>query len=256
MRKKHYFHTLLASVMLAATAGVMTSCADNYDNPVDVPGGTVITEGALDVVHGRIVYGINADSLDHYRLPLATLQNVDIQPVKRSDSYGFRVETIDGKQYLTPSVQQEQTKVIENAIVKISPKQHPELSRHIFIVFYKPSLYEASNPSLTRGASDGTELVGSYSNIIGSGTFRWGEVGSNQSTVFDYNKIYELAKNNSNIIKATQTVGTSMVELAGKDMEETKSTWAVNVGVSWKQPLKPLIITDINGLLKGPKSRI
>ena len=199
MKTRRYFHTLLASVMLAATAGLTVACTDNYDNSIDVPGGTVgtvITEGALDVVHGRIVYGINADSLDNYRLPLATLQNVDIQPVKRSDSYGFRVETIDGKQYLTPSVQQEQTKAIEDAIVKISPKQHPELGRHIFIVFYKPSLYEASNPSLTRASSDGMELLGNYSNVIGSGTFRWGEVGNNKSTVFDYNKIYELAKNN------------------------------------------------------------
>ena len=253
MKTRRYFHTLLASVMLAATAGLTVACTDNYDNSVDVSGGTVgtvITEGALDVVHGRIVYGINADSLDNYRLPLATLQDVDIQPVKRSDSYGFRVETIDGKQYLTPSAQQEQTKVIEDAIVKISPKQHPELSRHIFIVFYKPSLYEAHNTSLTSGASDGTELVGSYSNIIGSSTFRWGEVGKHKSTIFDYNKIVELGKNNSTIIKATYAVGTSMLELAGKDIEETKSEWAVNAGVSWKQPSKHRLKVNDNGVIE------
>lgn len=37
MKTKRFFHALAASVMLAATAGLLTACTINDDNPVVTP---------------------------------------------------------------------------------------------------------------------------------------------------------------------------------------------------------------------------
>ena len=73
--KKNFFHVLLASVMLAATAGLMTACTSNDDNPTtpNGPSESVIKEkiigkwkgitqdGAELTTNGRTVLTFNAD---------------------------------------------------------------------------------------------------------------------------------------------------------------------------------------------------
>ena len=74
MKTRQNFHTLLASVMLAATAGLMTACTSNDDNPTPSgPSESVIKEkiigkwkgitqnGAELTTNGRTVLTFNAD---------------------------------------------------------------------------------------------------------------------------------------------------------------------------------------------------
>ena len=75
MKAKHLFHTLLASVMLAATIGLTTACTSNDDNPATPSGLSesvikekivgkwkgVIHDGAELTTNVRTVLTFNAD---------------------------------------------------------------------------------------------------------------------------------------------------------------------------------------------------
>jgi len=77
MKAKHLFHVLLTSVMLAATAGMMTACTSNDDNPATPsgPSESVIKEkivgkwkgatqdGTELTTNGRTVLTFNADGI-------------------------------------------------------------------------------------------------------------------------------------------------------------------------------------------------
>ena len=101
MKSKKFYFALLASVMLAATA-FFTSCAseDNSVKPVDgaVDISEVIKEfkesGAADILHGKLFYVIPSDSLENYKLPVATTKLLDVE-TEQNDYYGFREEIID-----------------------------------------------------------------------------------------------------------------------------------------------------------------
>lgn len=232
------------SVILAAIA--FTSCTSNNDNPVgEIDKPDVVVEDVKDILNGRLIFPVNVENLKESRLPVSTLKQVDLEVVKAAEGYSFEIEENEDGKYIVPVLRKEQTQTFETGIVKVTPKEAPEKARHVFFVFYKKDAAEVAN-ARTRAASDGMELMGNYSNVIGSGTYRWAEVGNVVSSVFDYNKLYALAKENTNILKASQHVQTDMIELAGEDTEKTMVTWSANVGVSWKQPVtKKLTHVDV-----------
>ena len=222
--KKNFIHTLAASVMLVATAGLMCACTANDDNPVDNPPvvDNGIKTGAIDVVHGEIIHYINIDRLQDYKLPVAALKDVVVEP-EDNEYFDLSVEEIDGERYIVPYQKKAPKEDLTVKRVKIYPKGMPERARNVFFVYGNPKKAQ------TRAAN---EIEIAYSQTLGMGTNIYGEVGnivSNGEPVLFYDSIMDLGQA-MYTGKTLQRV--DYQESEGQDYQKTVDTYAWSVGVN------------------------
>lgn len=237
MKSKKFYFALLASVMLAATA-FFTSCAseDNSVKPVDgaVDISEVIKEfkesGAADILHGKLFYVIPSDSLENYKLPVATTKLLDVE-TEQNDYYGFREEVIDGKKYIVFLQKKPQDVPFTGMRVKVAPKGHPDMARNVVIIFTQRS------KNATR-AGDNQGVLTAYSDWIGKGTHSFGQVGNQQSTIFNFDAIQQLAEDGSaGYVTANSQIGKeTMLYYSGSNYKETMEKWGFTIGISGSHP--------------------
>ena len=192
--KKNLFTPIRSLAVMSALliCASLTSCSDSDDNPAIDTSQPAITEGAQDVLYGQLFYPIDADSLDNYRLPVASLRDVELEAYDHSDYYGVRVEERDGERYLAPYLKQEARPGIEVIRIRVTPKQRPDEARNAAIVVYK-----RRSESLARAAEGTTRagggLTSNYSDVIGRTTTPDAALNSQRQTLFHMTRLKDIA---------------------------------------------------------------
>lgn len=187
MKKKNFFLVLAVSAMLTATTGFLTSCSID-DNPSEEPPTdptAIVAKGAEDIVHGAMFRLFHVDSLDHYKMPLAALSQVEITP-QQNDYYSAKVVEENGVKYVVPVQKKPQDKPLVAVRMKIVPKGHTELGRNVFFVFYNPAAMP--NKARTRGNVDETESK-VFSDWIGHSMFYWQGLTASKQVIISYDKL-------------------------------------------------------------------
>ena len=223
MRKKHYFHTLLASVMLAVTVGLMTACSteDNYAG-----NGGEITQGSEDIALGALFRVIHADSLDKHKVPLAAFDDVEVTPAN-NEYYGARVIEENGTKYVVPIQKKVQDKPLVCVRTKIVPKSNPNLGRNVFLVFYNP----AALPKTRAVDTNGKEEV--YKRYIGGSVYYFGTPGATVNTIISYDHVKTFG--DTLMREDNPTPKEFHMEYSGASFEETAHSFSVNIGLSSKK---------------------
>ena len=165
MKSKKFYFALLASVMLAGTV-TMTGCSAS-DNAVDIIDNPEAVNGEPDILKGKLYYVFNTNKLESYKIPVATLGELDIKVLDDTDNYGFRQEVIDGERYIVPYLKNEEAPAFELVRVKVESKGEPARTRHALLVFVNP----AKNAQTRAVVEDGWESE--YSKRIGQTTYPW-----------------------------------------------------------------------------------
>ena len=227
MRKYRKLFAFAASVMLSGMMSVsFTSCSS--DDTVDIT--EVIKEfkesGAADILYGKLFYVIPSDSLENYKLPVATTKLLDVE-TEPNDYYSFREDVIDGKKYIVFLQKKPQDVPFTGMRVKVAPKGHHDMARNVVIIFTQRS------KNATR-AGDNQGVLTAYSDWIGKGTHSFGQVGNQQSTIFNFDAIQQLAEDGSEgyVTANTQIGKETMLYYSGSNFEETMENWGFTIGIS------------------------
>ena len=179
---KKNFALIWLPAMLAVLLGAVLTACSSEDNSEDDPTTPAIAEGEQDVLKGRLVYALNADSLDSYLLPLASLRDVDLQAYDQSDYYGVRVIQQNGERYLQPYQKQEsQPGTIETIRLRVAPKRCPDEARSAVIIVYK-----RNTEAITRA---GSGVTSSYSDIIGRTTLPSNELNHQEQILLNISRL-------------------------------------------------------------------
>ena len=99
-----------------------------------------------------MIFRVNADSLDKYKIPVAALKDLEITPMDESDTYEIESKLIDGERYITYKLKKEPEPGIEGIRLHVVPKGNPELGRHCLVLFSKRPAESAA--SRTRAESN------------------------------------------------------------------------------------------------------
>ena len=245
MKTRKLIQDIIAVAMFCmATLAGLTACTSNDDNPSSST--PAIAEGEQDVLKGRLVYALNADSLDSYLLPLASLCDVDLQTYDHSDYYGVRVIELNGERYLQPYQKQEpQPGSIETIRLRVAPKQCPDEARSAVIIVYK-----RKTEAVTR---TGSGVTSSYSDIIGRTTLPTNELNHQQQVLIDMTKLKNvtgmadpdfprLTYSETDYL-TSNTSNSRIVDFAydNQSMEEVTKTFNWGIGLSALFPLGKLL---------------
>lgn len=235
-------------MMLAVLVGAVLTACSSEDNSVNNPTTPVIAEGEQDVLKGRLVYALNADSLDSYLLPLASLRDVDLQSYDHSDYYGVRVIQQNGERYLQPYQKQEaQPGSIETIRLRVAPKQRPDEARSAVIIVYK-----RKTEAITRA---GSGVTSSYSDIIGRTTLPSNELNHQEQILLNISRLKAITGMKDTISRrmiltydetdylTANTSNSRVVEFAydSQSMEEVTKSFNWGIGLSAIFPIGKLL---------------
>ncbi|MBR1449031.1 MAG: hypothetical protein IJ588_09865 [Prevotella sp.] len=247
MKRNKFFPALAAAALALGLSAGLTACTDVTDNPSSlIDTSPAIAEGEQDVLKGRLVYALNADSLDSYLLPLASLRDVDLQAYDQSDYYGVRVVEKNGERYLQPYQKQEvQPGTIETIRLRVAPKQRPDEARSAVIIVYK------RNTVATTRAGSG--VTSSYSDIIGRTTRPTNELNHQEQILLDMTRLKNvtgmtdpdfprLTYNETDYLTAN-TSNSRIVDFAydNQSMDEVTHSFNMNIGLSWLFPIGKML---------------
>lgn len=185
--KKKDFNQLAVLMYAFAVAMVLgttiVACSDSEEGNTTNP---VVADGELDVLGGRLFYTLDADSLDNYLLPVASLRKVEVETLDQSDYYGVRVVERDGERFLQPYMKQEPQPSIETIRLRVTPDQYPEEARHALLVLYK------RRPTTDETRASGGGFTSKYSDIIGRTTYPTNELNRQQQMLLSMTRLADL----------------------------------------------------------------
>ena len=234
MKSKKFYFALLASVMLAGTM-TMTGCSAS-DNAVDIIDNPEAVNGEPDILKGKLYYVFNTNKLESYKIPVATLGELDIKVLDDTDNYGFRQEVIDGERYIVPYLKNEEAPAFELVRVKVESKGEPARTRHALLVFVNP----AKNAQTRAVVEDGWESE--YSKRIGQTTYPWEKTTYSKRNLFlsdSINNLDLLSRANGDIFNFDEyflvnTNSTKSIALMFEceSIQQTMESWQEQVGAS------------------------
>ena len=244
--KKNAKNLVWLPAMLAVLFGAVLTACSSEDNSVIDQTTPAIAEGEQDVLKGRLVYALNADSLDNYLLPMASLRDVDVQTYDQSDYYGVRVFEQNGERYLQPYQKQDpQPGTIETIRLRVAPKQRPDEARSAVIIVYK-----RKTGTTTRA---GSGVTSSYSDIIGRTTLPSNELNHQEQILLDMTRLKNvtgmtdpdfprLTYNETDYLTAN-TSNSRIVDFAydNQSMDEVTHSFNMNIGLSWLFPIGKML---------------
>ena len=108
--KKFFKYWMQMVPVVLGLAAMMTSCSGFIDAVLgteDTPVTTepvsenVIKAGAFDVANGKIFHYIDVNRLQDYKMPVAALKDVVVQP-EDNEYFDLKVEEINGERYIVP----------------------------------------------------------------------------------------------------------------------------------------------------------
>ncbi|MBQ9665403.1 MAG: hypothetical protein IJ635_07590 [Bacteroidaceae bacterium] len=232
-------------MMLAVLFSPLFANCSNDDDSFD-PSAPVIVEGEQDVLKGRLVYALDADSLDQYEMPLASLSDVDLHVYDRSDYYGVRVEKRQGERVLVPYQKKEpKAGTIEALRVRVMPKKRSDEARNAVVIIYK-----RTDEASTRA---GGGVTSNYSDIIGRTTLPTNELNHQEQILLDMPRLKNvtgmtdpdfprLTYNETDYL-AANTSNSRIVDFAydNQSMDEVTNSFNLNIGLSWLFPLGKML---------------
>lgn len=233
MKIKQYLKFLFLSLVLAVCFAGCTPRSDEDINPPSSPEQDYLD----DIVHGKLFHIIDVDSMDSFKLALNTIDGVSLS-VSDNDHYGVETRIIDGVQYVVPTkLGAEQVRACEVVKLKVALDDQPEKARNILLVFRKNIANTSSEP-----------LLSCYSEYLGKGTRSYERISNTTRSVLLYDYIEDLDENYLTVNSTLNSL--KMLEYSGSDYEETMTTWAFNVGASFKHT-RPGVFTNDNVIVSA-----
>lgn len=243
MRKKKFF-ILFALMMLAvptltSCSGLIDAILGNEDKPVTTEpvSESVIKAGAKDVLNGKMIFRVNADSLDKYKIPVAALKDLEITPMDESDTYEIESKLIDGERYITYKLKKEPEPGIEGIRLHVVPKGNPELGRHCLVLFSKRPAESAA--SRTRAESNNLYYYDlKCADALGKGTYIFQDpLTTRKKTIINHIRYKDIANKDvaefeEYFTNSMQQATWSQSEKEYSTLEEMTSDWSVSIGIS------------------------
>lgn len=207
------------------------SCSD--DEPNGGPNQDPDSEDYNDVVFNRLAQVLTLDEQNSAKIEINTSEPVEVTMPERS---ALSVTTVieDGKQYAKVESTEYFTGnyAIENVLV--APKNDPKHGRHMFVVAIKEG--GGTNKIAASRSNPSSPLLSCYSEVMGKGTFCFGELGNTQSSVLLYDRIVELGER---YVTVNSTINQeSMVELNEATSESAMHQFAISAGVDFKKTIR------------------
>lgn len=234
---------ICGSITLTSCSGLIDAVFGTEDNPVttDPVSETVVKAGSKDVLNGKMIFRINADSLDKYKIPVAAVKDLNITRLDESDTYGVEMKEIDGERYITYKLMKEPEPGIEGIRLYVEPKGKPERGRHCLLLFYK-------RPAEVAGTRSAETNLSRYSlecaDALGKGTYIYDDpLVTRTKTIINHDRYKDI----SNVDPAkfdeyfTSNLSENIKVQSEKEystLEEMTYDWSVNIGISASAPLK------------------
>ena len=230
---------ICGSITLTSCSGFIDAVLGTEDNPVttDPVSETVVKAGAKDVLNGKMIFRVNADSLGKYKIPVAALKDLEITPLDESDTYELEPKVIDGERYITYKLKKEPEPGIEGIRLHVVPKGNPERGRHCLVLFYKRPAESAA----TRTEEETNNLYYydlKCADALGKGTYIFQDpLTTRKKTIINHVRYKDIA--NKDVAEFEEYFTTSMIEASWSQsekeystLEEMTSDWSVSIGIS------------------------